>query len=112
MKKIILFLFVACAPFKNPIKVVDKKAYMNLIAKEYQIIDVRTPSEFKKGHIENAINVDFKAANFIENISFFDKNKTLLIYCRTGNRSGKASKLIDSIGFSKIYDLKGGFMNW
>ena len=72
----------------------------------------RTPNEFENGHIENAVNIDFKAADFIENISALNKNKTLLIYCRSGNRSGKAAKIMDSLGFTKIYDLEGGFMNW
>ena len=58
------------------------------------------------------MNIDFKAADFIENISALNKNKTLLIYCRSGNRSGKAAKIMDSLGFTKIYDLEGGFMNW
>lgn len=112
MKKFILILFIACNANEKTIEVVNKQTYLNLMEQHYQIIDVRTPTEFDEGHIEKAINVDYKGANFIENISAFDKSKTLLIYCRSGNRSGKASIIMDSLGFTKIYDLEGGFMNW
>ncbi|MDB4128822.1 rhodanese-like domain-containing protein [Flavobacteriaceae bacterium] len=112
MKKHILILFISCTQNTSFIKVVNKEAYLELIKQNHQIIDVRTPNEFENGHIENAVNIDFKAADFIENISALNKNKTLLIYCRSGNRSGKAAKIMDSLGFTKIYDLEGGFMNW
>ena len=112
MKKLILILFISCNQNTSFIEVVNKEAYLELIKQNHQIIDVRTPNEFENGHIENAVNIDFKAADFIENISALNKNKTLLIYCRSGNRSGKAAKIMDSLGFTKIYDLEGGFMNW
>lgn len=112
MKKFILILFIACAPNPNRVEVVGKETYLDLMEKQFQIIDVRTPTEYQEGHIGNALNVDFKSADFIKNISKFDRNKTLLIYCRSGNRSGRASKIMDSLGFTKIYDLEGGFMNW
>lgn len=112
MKKFILILFIACAPNPNRVEVVGKETYLDLMEKQFQIIDVRTPTEYQEGHIDNALNVDFKSADFIKNIFKFDRNKTLLIYCRSGNRSGRASKIMDSLGFTKIYDLEGGFMNW
>lgn len=112
MKKLILILFISCTQNTSFIEVVNKEAYLEFIKQNHQIIDVRTPNEFENGHIENAVNIDFKAADFIENISALNKNKTLLIYCRSGNRSGKAAKIMDSLGFTKIYDLEGGFMNW
>ena len=112
MKKLILILFISCTQNTSFIEVVNKEEYLELIKQNHQIIDVRTPNEFENGHIENAVNIDFKAADFIENISALNKNKTLLIYCRSGNRSGKAAKIMDSLGFTKIYDLEGGFMNW
>ena len=45
-------------------------------------------------------------------ISNLNKKIPYLIYCKSGNRSGKASAIMDSLGFSKIYDLKGGFSKW
>jgi phage shock protein E len=78
------------------------------------IIDVRTPKEFSDGHIEGAVNINFLDENFIQQISNFDKDKTkpVFIYCKSGNRSGKAAAKISEIGYEKIYDLDGGILNW
>ena len=54
---------------------------------EFVIIDVRTPEEFTDGHIENAINLDFRSDGFRNEIERLDRDKTYLIYCRSGNRS-------------------------
>ena len=94
------------------IEVIAKELFKDLIEKRIQIIDVRTVKEFNDGHIKNATNIDFKSSNFIQTISELDKKKPYLIYCKSGNRSGKASKIMDSLGFYKIYDLKGGCINW
>jgi len=96
----------------STVKIVEKKIYQNLIDKNIKIIDVRTPEEFEESHIKNAVNINYKSSKFIENISALDKKNPYLIYCKSGNRSGKASKIMDSLGFYKIYDLKGGFLNW
>ena len=69
MKKFILILFIACAPNPNRVEVVGKETYLDLMEKQFQIIDVRTPTEYQEGHIDNALNVDFKSADFIKNIS-------------------------------------------
>ncbi|MDG2372013.1 MAG: rhodanese-like domain-containing protein [Flavobacteriaceae bacterium] len=96
----------------STIELVEKKFFKNLITENIQIIDVRTPKEYEEGHIINAVNINYKASDFIQEISDLDKKKPYLIYCKSGNRSEKATKIMDSLGFYKIYDLKGGFMNW
>jgi len=75
------------------------------------LIDVRTKTEFKQGHLKGAKQVDFLQPEKFE--SFFKRKDTLepvYLYCRSGNRSQKAAKYLESIGFKKIYDLKGGYM--
>jgi len=80
---------------------------------DIQLIDVRTPEEFSEGHIDNAVNINFYDDNFIKDMtSKLDKSKPVYVYCRSGGRSGKASKKLEDAGFTKVYDLKGGFMNW
>ena len=77
-----------------------------------QLVDVRTPGEYKKGHLANALNVDFLDAKFESNIQKLDKTKPVIVYCQRGGRSAKcASKLIAN-GFTKVYDLEGGFAQW
>ncbi len=94
------------------VEVVEKPVYEVLLKKGHQLIDVRTPVEFMEGHIDNAKNIDVKSIEFLDQINLLSKEDTLLIYCRSGRRSAKASHLMDSLGFKKIYDLRGGYLNW
>ena len=77
-------------------------------------IDVRTPAEFKKGHIEGAENVDFMARDFAEQLKQFPPNKPIVVYCHSGRRSGLTTKTLLKLGFKNetIFDLKGGTINW
>ncbi len=79
---------------------------------EVLLVDVRTPREFNSGHIEKAININFLSSEFDEQIQKLDTTKTLVIYCRSGNRSGKSSPKFVKVGFDNLYDLKGGVLNW
>ena len=94
------------------VSVVDKVTFKELISEGIPLVDVRRPEEFEAGHIKKAKNINFLADDFIKNIIELDTTKPLLIYCRSGKRSGRASKIMDSLGFKKIYDLKGGYLNW
>lgn len=79
---------------------------------DFVIMDIRTPAEFAQGHIAGAVNIDFSAPDFYQRISALDKNKEYLVYCRSGNRSGKAMSLFTRAGFTKVYHMHTGFMNW
>lgn len=80
--------------------------------KNPQIIDVRTPEEFKDGHLDNAINIDWSNANFQANIAKYDKTRPVYIYCLSGGRSKKAAENFAMLGYQKVYELKGGIMRW
>ena len=111
--KIFLFsLLIGLTSQTSFVKVLEKDNFQVLMQQESQVIDVRTPEEYALGYIKGAILIDYKAADFHASISALNRNVTYLIYCRSGNRSGKASIIMDSLGFKKIYDLKGGYMNW
>lgn len=70
------------------------------------VIDVRTPDEIAQtGAIENSINIDFKSSDFKEKISALDKDKEYILFCKSGNRSGQASKIMAEMGFSNINNL-------
>ena len=58
------------------------------------ILDVRTPREFKRSHIENAINIDYHSFSFKSKIRKLDRDKTYLIHCQSGVRSGKTIPLL------------------
>lgn len=81
--------------------------------KGIQLVDVRTKAEFETSHIEGAMNADvLKEEKFKYQFAEFNKEEPVYIYCRSGNRSKKASQLLCELGFKKIYDLKGGYLTW
>jgi rhodanese-related sulfurtransferase len=75
-------------------------------------LDVRTPGEFNEGHIAGAILVDFQSGNFESEIATLDKSKTYAVYCRSGSRSGQAVKIMSDAGFTNLYNLNGGVIDW
>ena len=79
---------------------------------DFIIVDIRTPEEFNEGHIENAVNIDFYSETFVEDLDKLDKKKTYFIYCRSGNRSGKAMPVMKDLGFKEVYNLSVGIKEW
>src|SRR4030042_3538646 len=69
------------------------------------ILDVRTPQEYQSGHLENAKNIDYSSQNFKDEVGNLDRTKTYVVYCRSGNRSREASKIMKDLGFANIYNL-------
>ena len=76
------------------------------------VLDVRTSDEFNQSSMNGATNIDIMAGNFTQKIESLDKNKTYFVYCRSGNRSGNACKLMSNVGFEHLYNLSGGLMKW
>jgi len=77
------------------------------------ILDVRTDDEREEGFIPKANHIDiYLGQGFIDELQKLDKSKNYYVYCRSGNRSGQACAIMNSIGFENAYNLEGGFMNW
>jgi rhodanese-related sulfurtransferase len=76
------------------------------------ILDVRTPWEFLEDHIEGADNMDFTDPDFSGMLEKLDKEKIYLIYCKSGIRSGKVLEILKDLGFTTVYNIKGGFEGW
>ena len=76
------------------------------------ILDVRTPGEFAEGYIEGARLIDFQNGNFETEIADLDKNANYAVYCRSGNRSGQAVKIMQDAGFLDLFNLEGGVIDW
>ena len=95
-------------------QILDKATYQDsLVQPNATLIDVRTFEEYESGHLDKAQNIDFLNEElFITEIEKFDKSQPIYIYCRSGNRSGKAATLMQKLGFQTIYDLEGGYLNW
>ncbi|MBC7290392.1 MAG: rhodanese-like domain-containing protein [Actinotalea sp.] len=76
------------------------------------ILDVRTPQEFAAGHLPGAVNIDSSAPDFAELVSELPQDGRYLVYCQTSNRSGVATDRMVDLGFTDVYDMKGGIVAW
>ncbi len=79
---------------------------------DFMIIDVRSEGEFSGGHIPGAINLLYTAPDFTDKMKQNGKEKTYLIYCLSGGRSASAIKKLLPLGFTHLYNLDGGIMDW
>ncbi len=82
-----------------------------IIANGAVVLDVRTEGEFSEGYIPRAINMEIGEMSE-EEIEKLDKEKTYLLYCRSGGRSSRAAQMLDFLGFKNVYNLEGGYMEW
>lgn len=83
-----------------------------IAANKVQLVDVRTPKEYKAGHIQNAVNIHLYDKDFEQRIDKLDKNKPVYVYCKVGGRSAEAVEIMQAKGFKKIVELDGGIDAW
>ena len=100
---VILLSFSSC--IKKPVegvRVVDVATYETEMSKpNVQLIDVRTPAEYAEGHIANSKNINITGEDFDAQVALLDKSKPVLLYCKSGMRSAKASLRLKELGFEK-----------
>lgn len=98
----------------NSIEVITAEEAKLLMDKktDYTLLDVRTKEEYDQGHINGSILISYDQIN-IDSISNIVPNKDslILVYCRSGNRSGKAAKILEQLGYTNIKDF-GGIIDW
>lgn len=76
------------------------------------LLDVRTPAETADGTIEGAREMDFRDPDFGQRVAELDKDKTYLVYCASGGRSGQTCRMMTAAGFERVYNLEGGYRAW
>lgn len=77
-----------------------------------QLLDVRTTDEYIESHLENAHNICVTDDDFKEKAEGLNRDEPVYVYCKKGGRSAKAAKILQEMGFTKIYDMKGGILLW
>lgn len=77
---------------------------------DFIVLDIRTPAELAGGVIGHPINIDFYSPDFMQKISALDRQKTYLIYCRSGNRSGSAAEIMEEMGFKNVIEICCGIL--
>ena len=103
-----LFLFTACTD-SNPNGYINKKEAISLLQNNAVLVDVRTIDEYVEGHIEGAVSIPLNELTKIENL--YEKDKTIIVYCQSGNRSHTAYQKLKEMNYEKVYDL-GSIQNW
>ena len=78
----------------------------------FVVLDVRTPEEFSDERIQGAVNLDYFNESFSAVLGILDKNKTYLIHCRSGTRSGFALEVMKELEFWEVYNMLGGIVQW
>lgn len=108
---IVTILLVGCSSEISFVSINQDEA-LELIEKEAIIIDVRSIEEYESGHIKGAINIPVDVIELvgIEQI-ISSKEKNIIVYCRSGNRSRHAAEILISLGYTNIYDL-GSINKW
>jgi len=76
------------------------------------VLDVRTKREFKNGHLENSGQLNYYALNFSKRLLLLPKNEPIYLYCNTGYRSERAAKILLQNGFTQVYNLEHGILEW
>lgn len=114
---VVAILFNSCTSGQS-----NSTAKTNLSASEFAdkikelptapILDVRTPDEFSKGHLQNALNYDWNGSEFEKKIASLDKSKPVFVYCLSGGRSSSAANKMRSDGFTHVYEMDGGIIKW
>jgi len=77
-----------------------------------QLVDVRTPGEYKNGHLKGALNINYQDNSFTDEVAKLDKTKPVFVYCQMGGRSKEACNYMSNQGFTEIYDMDNGFKSW
>lgn len=76
------------------------------------VLDIRTPDEFKGGHIAGAVNIDFFEVDFFDKLTMLDAAKTYLVHCAVGGRSRAAQRAFQSAGLQNVLHMTRGIEDW
>lgn len=116
---VLLSLLAACAPAVGSdapaVEIVsgkiDAQTYNQRFVDgdDHLLIDVRTPEEFASGHIAGAVNISVESLP--DRLNEIPDDQTIVVYCRSGNRSAAATNILVDAGYSPVYDL-GGIQDW
>ena len=108
-----LLLIYSCQIFDSTeINVISDAQFTEIQDTDYILVDVRTLEEYESGHIQDAVNFDFYSESFDNDILTLDKSSSIILYCRTQNRSTKTANYLKENGYKEITVLVGGITSW
>ena len=108
-----LLLIYSCQIFESTeINEISDAQFIEIQDSDYILVDVRTIEEYESGHIQDAVNFDFYSESFQNDILSLDKSSSIILYCRTQNRSTKTANYLKENGYKEITVLEGGITSW
>ena len=108
-----LLLIYSCQIFdSSEINVISDAQFNEIQDSDYILVDVRTVEEYESGHIQDAVNFDFYSESFQNDILTLDKSSSIILYCRTQNRSTKTANYLKENGYKEITVIAGGITSW
>ena len=108
----VFMLVASCSIGQNKNDIQIDEFQKKIATENYILVDVRTSEEYADGHLEGALNIDYFSTTFSEEIGKLRLETPVLVYCRSGNRSGKSMKIMYDIGFKEVKNLIGGYKGW
>ncbi|UUV21019.1 rhodanese-like domain-containing protein [Paenimyroides aestuarii] len=112
MKKVILVLSILLSGLSVHAQNIEMDQLMKLTEKAPILIDVRSTEEYKEGTIPGAMNLNIHEEEFTRTVRHFPKDRELIVFCQSGERSAEAYELLKSFGFEKVSQLNGGYEHW
>lgn len=100
-----LLLLTACG---TKYETITADTVRELVADNAVIIDVRETSEYEEGHIEGSVNIPVSKIGNVD----YDKDTKIIVYCVSGTRSANAANELIKLGYTNVYNLDGGIINW
>lgn len=98
-------------PARRTKRNIKELLYENINLNEYLILDVRSRREFKETHLNGAINIPLSELKKNVNKYLQNKNRKILVCCEYGVRSKQAAEILENLGYTQVYNLKGGLEN-
>lgn len=109
----LLFIIIGCSSAsQQTIEKITAEKLLSLQKKGVLVVDIRTDQEYSQEHIPDVLHVNFNNPDFSTKMGLYKQEEAIVIYCARGGRSGRASALLETLGFKKIYDYTGGFSDW
>mgnify|MGYP001371077573 CR=1 FL=1 len=108
-----LIFISSCQSFdSSKINIISDSQFLEIQDSDYILVDVRTVEEYESGHIQDAVNFDFYSESFQNDILILDKSSSIILYCRTQNRSTKTANYLKENGYKEITVIEGGITSW
>lgn len=108
-------ILVSCATdTSSSLNSVSAEEFSRIMEEEngVQVLDVRTESEYLKGHLPNALNINIRDTAFHSRVlELLEKDRPVAVYCRSGNRSKVAGAILVDMGY-EVYELNSGVVGW